>query len=86
MGANDAAEMLEAAKAECVHLERENAALRAERSPVEVVERIRRESVLAAADWLESRRYDTWNGGTRRPSNYGRAAEDLRWYATAGDH
>lgn len=26
-------------------------------------------------------RYDTWNAGTRRPSNYHRAAEDLRRYA-----
>ncbi|WP_295014821.1 hypothetical protein [uncultured Microbacterium sp.] len=38
-------------------------------------------SVEAAADWLEARRDATWNGGERRPSNFGRAATELRQYA-----
>lgn len=39
------------------------------------------EAVESAAAWLESRRDETWNGGERRPSNYQRAADDIRKYA-----
>jgi len=39
------------------------------------------EGIEAAADWLEARRDQTWNGGVRRPSNFGRAAAELRIYA-----
>lgn len=81
MGANDAAEMLEVAKAECLRLERENTALRAERTPAEVEARIGREAVREAAQWLDGLREETWNAGFRRVNNYHRAAEDLRRYA-----
>lgn len=39
------------------------------------------EAIESAAAWLESLRYETWNGGERRPSNYKRAADDIRRYA-----
>lgn len=39
------------------------------------------DAIERAADWLEARRDETWNGGERRPSNYGRAAADLRKHA-----
>lgn len=116
MGVNDAAEMLEVAKAECVRLEiahtqlsrlhevatERNAALQvaleretcariaAERERDSLVAggaesytEIEARAILCAADWLERIRYDTWNGGTRRPSNYARAATDIRRYATS---
>lgn len=40
------------------------------------------EGIEAAADWLDARRDQTWNGGQRRPSNFGRAAAELRIFAT----
>lgn len=39
------------------------------------------DGIEAAADWLEARRDPTWNGGERRPSNFGRAAAELRIHA-----
>lgn len=39
------------------------------------------DGIEAAADWLDARRDQTWNGGQRRPSNFGRAAAELRIYA-----
>jgi len=38
-------------------------------------------AVERAAEWLEARRDRTWNGGERRPTNFGRAASELRQYA-----
>lgn len=38
-------------------------------------------AVERAADWLEAIREHQWNGNERRPSNYKRAAADLRRYA-----
>ena len=38
-------------------------------------------AVERAANWLDARRDATWNGGERRPSNFARAAAELREYA-----
>ena len=41
------------------------------------------QAIEAAADWLDARREQTWDGGQRRPSNFGRAAAELRQYAAS---